>query len=42
MVDGYIFSKMSYVCSLVSKCLYMILTCFSGLAMLKLLLDSLF
>jgi hypothetical protein len=30
---------MSYVCSLVSKCIYMILTCFSGLAMLSLWLD---
>jgi hypothetical protein len=28
------FWKMSHACSLVSKCLYMILTCFSGLAML--------
>jgi hypothetical protein len=33
---------MSHGFSLVSKCLYMILKCFSGLAMLNLWLDSLF
>jgi hypothetical protein len=32
---------MSHVCSLVNKCHYMILTCFSGLAMLNLWLDKL-
>jgi hypothetical protein len=42
MVDGYVFHKLLHVCSLVSKCLYMILTCFSGLAMLNLWLDNLF
>jgi hypothetical protein len=34
--------KMPNSCSLVSKCLYMILTCFSGLAILNLWLVSLF
>jgi hypothetical protein len=36
------FLKMSHICSLVSKCLYMILTCFCGLAMINLWLDSFF
>jgi hypothetical protein len=40
MVDGYVFGKISHICSLMCKCLYMILTCFSGLAVLNLWLDS--
>jgi hypothetical protein len=40
MVDGY-FLKMSLICSLMCKYLYMILTYFSGLVMLNLWLDSL-
>jgi hypothetical protein len=34
--------KMLHECSLVGQCLYMILTCFCGFAMLNLWLDSLF
>jgi hypothetical protein len=36
------FLKMSHICSLMCKCLYMILTCFSGFTMLNLWLDSYF
>jgi hypothetical protein len=36
------FWKMIHVCPLVSKCLYMILTCFSDFAMPNLCLDDLF
>jgi hypothetical protein len=36
------FFKMSHICSLLSKCLYMTLTYFSGFSMLNLWLDSLF
>jgi hypothetical protein len=31
MVDGYVFWKLSHECSLVSQCLYMILTCLDSL-----------
>jgi hypothetical protein len=40
MVDRYVFQKCLVYALFVSKCLYMILTCFSGLVMLNLWLDS--
>jgi hypothetical protein len=39
MVDGYVFEK-CHIYALMCKCLYMILTCFSGLVVLNLWLDS--
>jgi hypothetical protein len=41
MVDGYVFEKCP-IYALMCKCLYMILTCFSGLVVLNLWLDSKF